>query len=69
MSEEPKFVPGDVVVLRSEGPSLTVEQVLLRKDGFAYDVADCAWFRDDGHLHHARLAFTALEFRHDSSAP
>jgi uncharacterized protein YodC (DUF2158 family) len=46
--------PGDVVVLKSGGPALTIAEV---ND----DRADCVWLSDEGHLFRETLPLVVLE--------
>jgi uncharacterized protein YodC (DUF2158 family) len=46
--------PGDVVVLKSGGPALTVAEV---ND----DHAECVWLGDEGHLFRETLPLVVLE--------
>lgn len=49
--------PGDIVVLRSGGPRMTLSSI--RDDGSA--VCFCKWFDESGELHKERFAYAELE--------
>lgn len=51
--DQPKFAIGDVVILKSGGPPMTVE-------GVGADVSTC-WFGDTGQIERAKFSAAALE--------
>ncbi len=48
-----KFNPGDVVVLKSGGPDMTVVEV-------SHDIVSCEWFKDTNEVLHRKFNFAAL---------
>lgn len=61
------FKPGDIVRLRSGGPTMTVEQVGI--DMLSRERVWVNWFTSDGELKHATFPQEALEYCEGETKP